>query len=304
MYSVERLRALHAVANYGSVATAATALHLTPSGVSQQLAKLERETGHQLLEPQGRGIRLTRAGHVLSEHAGRVLAQLAAARADLDDLREEIIGPLRISAFSTAARTLLPPVLTTLRDQHPRLAVTLTEGEHDENLPALLKGDQDLAVIESWDNLPTPIPAGINRQLLFSDIADLALPARHPLAHRKAVAIEELDGTPWVGWTAGGACYEWLIQTLRSHDVKPTITCAVPDYHTQVALVAADLVAAFVPRLGRVPTPEGVRILATRPVISRKVYAAWRADAERPAIRACVDAVMGAVDTLSLLERR
>ncbi|AHH94138.1 LysR family transcriptional regulator [Kutzneria albida] len=298
VYSLERLRALHAVATHGSVAAAATALHVTPSGVSQQLAKLEREVGHQLLEPEGRGVRLTRAGYVLDGHAERVLSQLAEAQSDLDQLHGEIIGPLRISAFSTAARTLMPPALSTLRDKHPRLAVTLTEGEYDENLPAVLRGDLDLALIESWDNQPTPIPAGISRELLFSDMADVAISAKHRLAHRKVVAIEELDGTPWAGWTQHGACYEWLVQTLRSHHVTPTITCAVPDYDTQLALVAADLVAAVVPRLGRLPIPEGVRLMATRPPITRKIYAAWRSDSDRPAIRACVDAVSAAVQTV------
>ncbi|HEV7629286.1 MAG TPA: LysR family transcriptional regulator, partial [Streptomyces sp.] len=59
MLNLERLRALHAVAVHGSVARAALALHVTPSGVSQQLAKLERESGHRLLEPHGRSVRLT-----------------------------------------------------------------------------------------------------------------------------------------------------------------------------------------------------------------------------------------------------
>lgn len=55
MLDLERLRALHAVAAYGSVSAAADVLHVTTSAVSQQLAKLERETGQKLLERNGRG---------------------------------------------------------------------------------------------------------------------------------------------------------------------------------------------------------------------------------------------------------
>ncbi len=66
----------------GTVAGAAAALHLTPSGVSQQLAKLEREAGASLTEPAGRGLRLTPAGRVLADHAVEVLARMATARAD------------------------------------------------------------------------------------------------------------------------------------------------------------------------------------------------------------------------------
>ena len=60
MLHFERLQALNAVSTFGSVTGAAAALHLTPSAVSQQLAKLQRDVGQRLIEPHGRGVRLTR----------------------------------------------------------------------------------------------------------------------------------------------------------------------------------------------------------------------------------------------------
>lgn len=299
--NLDRLRALHAVSVHGSVAAAAEALHVTPSGVSQQLAKLERETGHRLLAPQGRGVRLTRAGRLLAGHAGRVLEQLAAARADLDGLREEAVGPVRLGAFVTAARTVLPPALGVLRERHPGLAPTFAEGEADNLLPALLRGDLDVAVIESWDSVPTPIPGAVSHALLCSDVIDVALPAGHPLARRRAVDLGELggpDGIAWAGWTAGTRCEDQLVQTLREHSVEPSIACSVADYPTQLAFVAAGLAAALIPRLGRDPLPDGVRIVATRPVVRRKVHAVWRAGAVRPAVEACVEALRSVSERL------
>ena len=134
VFSLDRMRALHAVATHGSVAAAAAAMHVTPSGVSQQLAKLEREAGHPLLEPRGRGVRLTKAGQVLAGHAERVLAQLADAKADLELLRDDVIGPLRIGAIPTAVHALLPPALATLATLHQRLEVTLHEGEAEQTM--------------------------------------------------------------------------------------------------------------------------------------------------------------------------
>ncbi|MGI5201949.1 LysR family transcriptional regulator [Spirillospora sp. CA-108201] len=296
--NVERLRALHAVAVHGSIAAAAEAMHVTPSGVSQQLAKLERETGHSLLEPQGRGVRLTRAGHVLAGHAERVMAQLAAAAAELDGLSEAAAGPLRLGAFVTAARSVLPAALNALRERHPGLTPTLQEANTDEILPALTRGDIDVAVVESWDTLVTPFPASVAHVLLSSDIIDLALPAGHPLARRRAVALDELRGMRWASWTAGGTCDQQLVQTLREHNVEPDIVCNVADYPTQLAFVAADLAAALIPRLGRDPIPHGARIVATRPAIRRKIYAVWRAGSDRPAVRACVEALRAAAERL------
>ncbi|MDT8915251.1 LysR family transcriptional regulator [Amycolatopsis sp. PS_44_ISF1] len=295
MFSLDRMRALHSVAQYGSVAAAAAALHVTPSGVSQQLAKLEREAGQELLEPRGRGVRLTRAGRVLAGHAEKVLAQLAQARSDLDRMREDVLGPLRIGAIPTTVHALLPPALATLAAQHPRLEVTLREGEAEKTMPQVLAGDLDLAVMESWADRPTVLPPGVTGVTLFSDVADLALPAGHRLAHRRAVDLAEVADLPWIAWTAGTGCYEWLRQVLREQGLDPRISCTVGGYPTQLALVAGNAGAALVPRLARESVPEGVRLLTTRPTLSRTILAVCRTgEEERGAVRAALDVLRDA----------
>ncbi|RJQ87853.1 LysR family transcriptional regulator [Amycolatopsis panacis] len=295
MFNVDRLRALHAVAQHGSVAAAAAALHVTPSGVSQQLAKLEREAGQGLLEPRGRGVRLTRAGRLLASHAERVLAQLAQARTDLERLREDVLGPLRIAAISTCVHALLPPTLAALGEQHPRLEVTLREGEAEVTLPQLVTGDVDVAVVESWADLPTVVPPSATRVTLFSDVADLALPAGHRLAHRRVVDLTEVDDLPWIAWTAGSRCHTWLVQVLRAQDVEPRISCTVGGYPTQLALVAGNAGAALVPRLARGRVPDGVRIVGTRPALDRTIMATCRTGEEsHGGVRAALDALRAA----------
>ncbi|MBN9742344.1 LysR family transcriptional regulator [Amycolatopsis sp. A1MSW2902] len=292
MFSVDRMRALHAVAQHGSVARAAAALHVTPSGVSQQLAKLEREAGLALLEPRGRTVRLTRAGQVLVGHAERVLAQLAEARTDLERLREDVFGPLRIGSIATCVHALLPPALAMLTEQHPRLNVTLGEGEAEQTLPKVLAGDLDVAVFESWADRPTVVPAGITQVTLFSDVADLALPAGHRLAHRRTVDLSEVDDVSWISWTGRSGCYEWLVHVLRSQDLEPRISCTIGSYVTQLALVAGNVGAALVPRLARGPVPDGVRMLATRPVLNRTIIAACRSGEEaHGGVRAALEAL-------------
>lgn len=289
------MRALHAVATHGSVAAAAESLHVTPSGVSQQLAKLEREAGQPLLEPRGRGVRLTKAGQVLAGHAELVLAQVAAAKADLELLRDDVIGPLRIGAIGTTVHALLPPALATLSAQHPRLVVTLDEGEAEQTVPRVLAGDLDVAVVESWNDRPTAIPPSTTGIALFSDVADLALPAGHRLAHRKAVDLSEVDDLPWIAWSAGSGCHAWLVQVLRKQGLEPRISCTVGGYPTQLSLVAGNIGAALVPRLARDRLPDGVRILTTRPALTRTIHAICRAGEEdRGAVRACFDALRAA----------
>ncbi|GAA1345865.1 LysR family transcriptional regulator [Saccharothrix algeriensis] len=295
MFGLERMRALHAVATHGTVAAAATALHITPSGVSQQLAKLEREAGQRLLEPHGRTVRLTTAGHLLAGHAAGILARVEKARSDLELLREDITGPLRVGAIPTTVHALLPPVLAALRAQHPGLEVTLHEGEAEETMPQVVDGRLDVAVLESWEHRPTTVPPSTSRTTLLSDVADLALPASHRLAHRKAVDLAEVDDIPWIAWSAGSGCHAWLTHVLRQQGTGTRITCTVGSYPTQLALVAGNVGAAVIPRLGRDSVPDGVRILTTRPALNRTIYAINRAeDDDRGAIRACVDALASA----------
>ncbi|MEU7785650.1 LysR family transcriptional regulator [Amycolatopsis sp. NPDC049159] len=295
MFGLERMRALHAVATQGSVAAAAATLHVTPSGVSQQLAKLEREAGQTLLEPHGRGVRLTKAGQVLAGHAERILAQVAEAKADLELLREDVFGPLRVGAIPTTVHALLPPALTTLSTQHPGLVVTLHEGEAEQTIPRVVSGELDVAVVESWADRPTEIPPSATGIPLFADVADLALPAGHRLAHRKAVDLGELDDVAWIAWSAGSGCYEWLTQVLREQRLEPRISCTVGSYPTQLALVAGGIGAALVPRLARDRLPDGVRILTTRPALDRTIFAICRAGEENVgAVRACLDALRAA----------
>jgi DNA-binding transcriptional LysR family regulator len=292
MLDLNRLKALHAVSVYGSVGAAADALMVTPSAVSQQLAKLEREIGATLLERNGRGVRLTDAAGLLADHAERILALVETAEADFEALRGEVVGRLSLGAFPTAARGLMPGALVHLGERHPDLHLQLYEREPERLVREVARGELDLAVIQDWMNRPMAIPEGLSRATLFDDIADVVLPASHPLADRSEIALAELSTERWVSSTPGTVCRDWLVYTLRSAELEPVITCMADEYSTQMALVAAGQGCAIIPRLGRDFVPEGARVVPILPRPSRRIYALWRSDAaRRPAIRAAVDAL-------------
>ncbi|MFE6613325.1 LysR family transcriptional regulator [Amycolatopsis sp. NPDC057786] len=294
-----RLQALAMVAKHGSVARAAEILHITPSGVSQQLNKLERETGRPLLEPVGRGVRLTRAGRLLAEHAVRVLAQVAAAEADLAALDQEVAGPLQIGSVGSAIRALLPDVLAELVAEHPRLVVTLCDGEVVDLMPRLLTDELTVLLIESWEVRPPLLPAGVAVRTLVREPAEVALAADHPLADRSFVDFADLAGQTWSCCPAGTEADVTLTQTMRGLGVEPDIRFTVTEFPTQLALVAAGLTAALVPRMAQRPAPEGVRFVRTRPVLHREIRAAWREDDQGPPVRALLAALASRQDAVN-----
>ncbi|MET7638138.1 LysR family transcriptional regulator [Streptomyces sp. NPDC005438] len=298
MLNLERLRALHAVAVHGSVTRAASVLHITPSGVSQQLARLERESGHRLLEPHGRSVRLTHAGRVLADHAARVVAEATAAEADLADLGEEVLGPLRLGGVSSSLRALLPDALAALTEAHPRLTPTLVDGEAVDIVPMLTRGDLDLLLVESWVNRPLALPAGLATRTLATEEVHLAVSVHHRLADREVVALEELGDQVWASCPPGTEPYEALVQAVRAASGEPEIRYTVTEFATQLSLVARDLTVALLPEMGQRPAPEGVRFLPIRPRLRREIKAAWTTTGSaRSAVRACVEILVNRATT-------
>jgi DNA-binding transcriptional LysR family regulator len=299
MLQLERLQALDAVSSFGSVTGAAAALHLTPSAVSQQLAKLQRDVGQRLVEPYGRGVRLTAAGTLLARRAHAILSEVENAESELDRQRNHVIGNLEIAGFATAARAILPQAVARLRKEHEHLRLRVSERQPDEAIRLVVAGHLDIAVVNDWMDAPLVVPDAIERLLIMSDAVDLAVPADHPLAQRTSVEITELCAEPWITWPHGAICHEWLTQTLRQHGLTAEVTHTAEEHQTQLAMVAAGLGIAVIPRLGR-GTIEGVSIVSLKPAFSRQIYAIWRTLAsERPAIAVTVSAIREVAHGLS-----
>ena len=286
MIDLGRLRALHAVASYGTVLAAGEALHCTPSAVSQQIAKLERETGTVLVEKDGRRLRLTDAGRVLAGHAERVLTTVSEAESALAAHRDTVTGRLTVAAFATACRALMPHALRRLAGEHPQLTTGLIEVNPHEGVELLRRGHVDLAVLDDWPEVGLRFPEGITRVVIGADHADLIVPAGHRLSGHTTLA--SVRDERWIAVRAGDVCYEYLVRKLPG--LVPDFQ--VGEFATQLTLIAAGLGVALIPRLARPLLPEGVRVVEVTPVPTRRVVIAWRdSSAARPAIRAAEESL-------------
>src|SRR5687768_15512641 len=127
MLELRRLRLLRELHERGTIAAVADALQFTPSAVSQQLAILERDAGVKLLEPAGRGVRLTDAALVLVDHAEALLDRAAVAEADLAAAAGTVAGRARIAGFQSVALHLALPAIEALARDAPRLRCEFVE---------------------------------------------------------------------------------------------------------------------------------------------------------------------------------
>src|SRR5947207_10264263 len=113
MLDLSRLRVIDAVARHGSVTAAARELSYSQPSVSHHLARLEAETGAQLLQRVGRGIRLTQAGQLLAGRAAEILGRVDAAEAELSAHVGLTAGRVRLAVIATAIGYLVPPAADT-----------------------------------------------------------------------------------------------------------------------------------------------------------------------------------------------
>ncbi|MUN35444.1 LysR family transcriptional regulator [Actinomadura litoris] len=301
MFDFLLLQALCAVRDHGSLTGAAEALYITPSAVSQRIAKLERETGQPMVERAGRGVALTGAAMVLVGYGERILSLVDEAEAILEGHRGTVAGRLSVAGFSTAVRGLLPTALGAMRVRYPDLAVEVSELEPGTASTRVARGELDVAIVQDWFNAPLELPDGLLKAPLLDDVVDIALPDSHRLAGCAVVGVEELAGEEWITWPVGAVCHGWLLRTFA----EPRVVHTAAEHPTQLALVAAGLGVCVLPRLGRDEVPPGVTVAEVRPVLSRHVYAVWRREAaRRPAIGAMVEELAAAAGYgAAILER-
>ncbi len=299
MLDMRRLRVLHAVSAYGSVTAAASALGYSAPAVSQQLAALEREVGLPLTERAGRGIALTPAATLLVAHTDALLTQLDAAEADLATLRDQVTGRVALAAFPSAAATVVAAAWAALARSAPHVQLGLEEMEPEESLPAVLRGQADVAVAHEYDIFPRPLDPLFERRNLLTDPVLLAVPDDFPSPDDRPVQLASLGKQAFLAPRLGTACAEMIQRACARAGFVPQVVARATDFHVLLSLVAAGAGVTLVPQLAAGPLPARVRLLAPAEPVTRRIFTVSRRGGDRqPAVRVVLDALLDATDTI------
>lgn len=243
-----RLRTLQLVAHHGSVTAAASALHFTPSAVSQQLRALSDELGVAVAQQVGRRMEPTAAGRVLLRHLTVLAAEVERTRAELAAV-EDTAGTAGLCGFSTAAGTLLAPTAAALRERFPDLVVQVVEAEPERCVDLLLSGDSDLALLVVDDRTPPATDARFEQRPVLDDPIDLAVPVGHPLTRRARVTLRDAAAEPWIMAWPGDAYHRLAMTACQAAGFRPTVSHYADEWDTGAALVAHGLGIFLLPRL-------------------------------------------------------
>jgi DNA-binding transcriptional LysR family regulator len=286
MLDVTRLRVIDAVARTGSVTAAARELHYSQPSVTHHLARLEAETGAQLLQRVGRGIRLTQAGRLLANRAAEIIGRIDAADAELSAHVGLSAGRVRLAGYSSAIGSLAPRAVATLARRHPGLEIGLIDTHPADALQLLRAGTIEVAIIFRYDETE-PEPHGVRLHHLLDD------PVYLLSTHRKRTLAELRDET----WIAGcERCRSHLLALCAREGYEPRIGYTSDDIFVMQALVAAGLGVTTIPGLAlRAHRAKGI-VARELPGSHRHVYAATYGEPpDPPATTAVLDALAEAV---------
>ncbi|MGW2376266.1 LysR family transcriptional regulator [Kitasatospora sp. NPDC001683] len=195
---MHQLRYFVAVVDEGSFTAAANRLHVSQSGISTQVAKLERELGQQLLERSGRRVRLTPAGEAVLPLAKSALATLEAIQHTAAEFADAVRGRVRLGMITGCS---IPPFLDTVADlgrTHPGIELSLHEGHSDLLQAQVLSGALDLALI-GYAGETDP---GLEADVVVDEPIAAVIPAGHPL-DRDTLQLADLGGEKVLCLSAG-----------------------------------------------------------------------------------------------------
>ncbi|AZG47357.1 LysR family transcriptional regulator [Gordonia insulae] len=290
---VKRLRLLREFADRGSVGAVADAMHMTPSAVSQQLKVLARESGVELLEQDGRRIRLTDAGRALVLRADEVIAAVDRAQEEMDGYRSGHPS-VRLAMFPSGAALLLPGVL----DRAVRSGIDVHASELDVGYPdaAPALADFDIVVTHRDERTaPVRVPR-VEVTELMREPVDVVVARDSALAARDTVEVRELAEHDWISVEGGFPVDDVLLSISAVTGVAARVTQRMLDFSTIQAIVAADHGIALIPRFA-VRHP-GVKRLELRGVRAARVYEALTRPQSRNAITRVVGDLVDAAATV------
>ena len=269
--NLDRLRTLLAVADLGSFAAAAKALHLAPPTVTLHVAQLEARLGTRLLHRAPSGVTATSAGSLLIDKARRLLAEADELLQAVQRQVAEGGGRVRLGASTGALAHLLPQALEALAAQHPEIDVQVAVMTSQEALARLAAGSLDIGIVA----LPQPALRGLRVQAWRKDPVLAFVPTGwKPPRH---VTPAWLATRPLIANDRGTRLSRQTAEWFAAAGERPQARIELNYNDAMKSLVAAGYGAALLPHEAGAPSPDArISTRPLRPPLSRALGIAHR----------------------------
>jgi len=230
-----------AVAEEQNFTRAAERVHISQSGVSAQIRRLERELGAELFDRSARTATLTVAGKAALEHARAALAAASSVGQAVGEVTGLIRGRLDLGMVIGCTITELFEALATFHRAHPCVEISLQEDNSDRLIEGVRTGTFDLALVGAADRAPE----GLESLTIISEPLVAAVPRDHPLAARPQVTVHELAEYPIVCMPPGTGTRTVFDQACTAAAIHPRIALQASAAETIAALAGRGLGVAI-----------------------------------------------------------
>ncbi|MGW1124412.1 LysR family transcriptional regulator [Streptomyces sp. NPDC002526] len=208
-----------AVAEEQNFTRAAERVHISQSGVSAQIRRLEQELGAELFDRSARTVVLTVAGKAALAQARAALAAAGAVGQSVDEVTELVRGRLTVGMVIGCTLTPLFEALAAFHEAHPGVEIALLEDNSDRLTEGVRTGAVDLALIGT----ATAAPDGLHALTVISERLVAAVPAGHPLTRRRRVTLRDLAAHPIVCMPTGTGLRAVFDQACAAQHLQPSI---------------------------------------------------------------------------------
>ena len=285
---IHQLRYAVAIADEGSFTAAARALHVVQSGVSAQVARLERDLGIALFERRARGVEVTEAGAPVIQRMRAALSALDAVEATAAEVAGLVRGPVRVGAVAGLSWPRFLDGLEQVRSDHPGLDISLREGISADLQESVLDGRLDVAVA-SWVLEPA---AGLESWVAVEEQVVALVSKEHPWAGRRRVAPRDLEDQDLVCTTRGTGMRAAFDHLVRTEGLTARVRWEVTLPTTARALAARGLGVAVLTSSQADAPDDLVRVPIRSRHTTTRLGVVWR---PRPAPSAATRAVLEAM---------
>lgn len=270
---LQQLRYFLEVVEAGSFTRAAAALHVAQPSVSSAIRALERELGAPLLHRSRGAVTTTTAGETFLPWARQVLADCDAGRNAVSELLGLRGGRVAIGATPSLTTSVLPQVLGQFHFRYPQVSVTLHEAGSQDLVTRLEHAQLDLALVI----LPVT-PHWVRTTPLFEEDLLVVVGPGHPLASRSSVPVAALRDVPLVMFRDGYDLKTTTVAACRQAGFEPVVAIDGGEMDGVLALTAAGLGAAVLPRTALTERPDLRAVRFEEPGLRRSVGVARRRD--------------------------
>jgi LysR family hca operon transcriptional activator len=245
---LRHLRYFVAVAEEKSITVAAARrLRTAQPSLSRQLRELEAEVGAALMTRSARGIELTAAGRVFLDHARLALAQVEAATAAARRAAHPEERTLALGFLSGCEPEWLPAAMHVLREELPKIEVTISSKHSPQLADGLATGKLDAAFLRPEERYPDLIYKVLIREPLI-----VVLPSDHRLASHEAIGLQDLEGETFIGMADQAPVLRSLIEDyIRRSGIDLKATHRVEYLSMAISLVASTRGIALLPNFAR-----------------------------------------------------